>query len=39
MAIARVKEILATHQPEPLPEDVSEEIERVINAAEKALVE
>ena len=39
MAIARVKEILATHQPEPLPEDVSDEIERIINAAEKALVE
>jgi trimethylamine--corrinoid protein Co-methyltransferase len=39
MAIARVKEILDTHQPEPLPEDVSKEIERVINAAEKALVE
>jgi hypothetical protein len=34
-----VKEILAAHQPEPLPEDVSKEIERVINAAEKALVE
>jgi trimethylamine--corrinoid protein Co-methyltransferase len=39
MALARVKEILATHQPEPLPEEVSKEIESVIAAAEKALVE
>jgi trimethylamine--corrinoid protein Co-methyltransferase len=39
MAIARVKEILATHKPEPLPEDVSTEIDRVVNAAEKALME
>jgi trimethylamine--corrinoid protein Co-methyltransferase len=39
IALARVNEILATHQPEPLPKEVTKEIERVITAAEKALVE
>ena len=38
MAVARVKEILRTHKPKPLPKDVGQEIERIIAAAEKALV-
>lgn len=39
MAIARVKEILANHEPDPLPEDVETEIDRIIEAAEVHLVE
>jgi trimethylamine--corrinoid protein Co-methyltransferase len=38
MAIERVKAILSTHEPEPLPEDVVREIDRIYAKAEKALV-
>lgn len=39
MALDQVKEILATHIPEPLPDEVAQEIDRIVNAAEKVLVE
>ncbi len=38
MAIEHVKEILNTHEPGPLPEDVVREIDRIYAKAEKALV-
>ncbi len=38
MAIEHVKEILNTHEPEPLPEDVVREIDRIYAKAEEALV-
>jgi trimethylamine--corrinoid protein Co-methyltransferase len=37
-AIEKVKEILDTHEPEPLPDDVVREIDRIYAKAEKALV-
>ncbi|MBL7163507.1 MAG: trimethylamine methyltransferase family protein [Anaerolineales bacterium] len=37
MALARVQQILKTHQPTPLPDEVGKEIDRIINAAEEAL--
>jgi trimethylamine--corrinoid protein Co-methyltransferase len=39
MAIARVKEILNSHEPEPLPDDVVRELDRIYASAEKALVD
>lgn len=39
LAIERVKDILNTHEPEPLPEDVCKELERIMAAAEKVLVD
>ena len=38
MAIARVKEILRTHEPEPLPGEMLKELDRVMAAATKHLV-
>ena len=38
MAIERVKEILRTHEPEPLPAGVVKELDRIAAAAEKALL-
>jgi trimethylamine--corrinoid protein Co-methyltransferase len=38
VAISRVKQILSTHQPSPLAEDVAAEIDRIISAAEGVLV-
>jgi trimethylamine--corrinoid protein Co-methyltransferase len=38
MAIEHVKEVLNTHEPEPLPEDVVREIDRIYVKAEEALV-
>lgn len=38
MAIERVNEILVTHEPQPLPEDVSAEIDRIYARAEEDLV-
>jgi len=38
MAIHRVKEILNSHEPEPLPDDVIRELGKIMNDAEKALV-
>ena len=37
MAVARVKEILRTHRPEPLSPEVRAELARIMAAAEKAL--
>jgi len=34
IAKQRVKEILATHKPEPIPEDVEKEISQILNRAE-----
>jgi trimethylamine--corrinoid protein Co-methyltransferase len=39
IAIEKVKEILRSHEPEPLPEDVVREIDRIYASAEKALVQ
>jgi trimethylamine--corrinoid protein Co-methyltransferase len=36
-ALAKVKEILRTHRPEPLPREVERELERIMKAAEKVL--
>jgi trimethylamine--corrinoid protein Co-methyltransferase len=38
IAIERVKEILSTHEPEPLPDEVIREIDRIYASAEEALV-
>ena len=38
MAKEKVKEILATHKPEPIPEDVEKEISRILNRAEVELL-
>jgi len=38
IALNRVKEILDSHEPEPLPEDVNKELDRIISAAEKELL-
>jgi len=38
MAITQVKEILKSHAPLPLPVEVSKEFERILAAAERALV-
>lgn len=37
MALAKVKEILRIHRPEPLPPEVCKGIETIMTAAEKAL--
>lgn len=37
MAVAKVKEILRTHRPTPVPAEVSRELDRIMVAAEKAL--
>jgi trimethylamine--corrinoid protein Co-methyltransferase len=39
MAIEKVREILRSHEPDPLPEDVVREIDRIYASAEKALVQ
>jgi hypothetical protein len=38
MAIEKVNAILKAHEPEPLPDDVSREIDRIYAKAEEALV-
>ena len=38
MAHEKVKEILATHKPEPIPEDVEKEISGILQRAEAELV-
>jgi trimethylamine--corrinoid protein Co-methyltransferase len=38
IAIEKVKEILSTHEPEPLPDEVIREIDRIYASAEEALV-
>ena len=38
LAHEKVKEILATHKPTPLPEDVDREISRILKRAEKELL-
>ena len=38
LANQKVKEILATHKPEPLPEDVDREISRILKRAEAELL-
>ena len=38
VAKERVKEILATHKPEPLPDDVAKEISRILKRAEAELL-
>lgn len=38
MALTRVKDILDTHEPDPLPDEVSKELTRIMTAAEYALV-
>lgn len=38
VAKERVKEILATHKPEPLPADVAKEISRIFKRAEAKLL-
>jgi trimethylamine--corrinoid protein Co-methyltransferase len=37
LAHEKVKEILATHKPAPLPEDVDREISRILKRAEVKL--
>jgi len=37
-AVLRVKEILNSHEPEPLPGDVITELQRIMSDAEKALI-
>ena len=37
IAMARVNKILSTHEPDPLPDDVNKELDRIMAAAEKAL--
>jgi len=37
IAIAKVKEILEKHEPDPLPDDVNKELDRILSAAEKFL--
>ncbi|GAJ01179.1 unnamed protein product, partial [marine sediment metagenome] len=39
IAHEKIKEILATHKPEPLPEDVEKEISKIIKRAETELLE
>ena len=34
----KVKEILATHKPEPIPENVQEEISQIVKRAEAELL-
>ena len=38
LAHQKVKEILATHKPKPLPEDVDREISRILQRAETRFV-
>jgi len=38
LANEKVKEILATHKPEPLPEDVDKEVSRILKRAEAELL-
>jgi trimethylamine:corrinoid methyltransferase-like protein len=38
LAHQKVKEILATHEPTPLPEDVDREISRILQRAETEFV-
>ena len=39
VAIENVKDIIRTHDPDPLPEDVSREIDMIYASAEMALVQ
>jgi len=38
MAKEKVKEILATHKPEPIPEDAQKEISKILKRAETELL-
>ncbi len=38
-ASAKAKELLATHEPDPLPEDVTTELDRIMEAYEREAVE
>jgi len=38
VAREKIKEILATHKPEPIPEDVEEEISKILKRAEAELL-
>jgi len=38
IALARTKEVLESHKPDPLPEDVGEELDRILAAAQRELV-
>jgi len=39
MAISRTKELLASYEHEPLPDEVDKELDRIMNSARKALAE
>jgi len=38
VAKEKVREILATHKPEPIPEDVEKEISQILKRAEAELL-